>query len=75
MIIEARVDVAERDPVMAELRKRGLYWQEVGQTLFIFQPDSAPLDGVLRERLVVLGQRVPTLEDVFLRLTGRALNE
>lgn len=74
-IIEARADSASKDTVREELRNRGIYWQELGETFYIFQTDGIDFDSIFREKLTVLVQRRPTLEDVFLRLTGRALNE
>lgn len=74
-IIEARVDPNDAAAVKAALTEQGFYWQELGHTLYIFQPDGLELSGFLTEKLVILSRRLPTLEDVFLRLTGRALDE
>jgi len=74
-IIEAQVSSDRRETVLAELRKRGVYWQEVGRTIYIFRCDGDGLTQLSEMGLDILGRRVPTLEDVFLRLTGRALIE
>lgn len=74
-IIEAQVSSDRRERVLAELRQRGVYWQELGRTLYIFRFDGDGLAELSEMGLTVLGRRVPTLEDVFLRLTGRALTE
>ncbi|MFW0858812.1 MAG: ABC transporter ATP-binding protein [Dehalococcoidia bacterium] len=74
-IIEAKLDSVERDLIRAELKKQGFYWQELGDALYIFQPDGPGLSEPLKEHLGVVCQRVPTMEDVFLRLTGRTLQE
>ncbi|NQT72232.1 MAG: ATP-binding cassette domain-containing protein, partial [Chloroflexi bacterium] len=74
-IIEAKADSTAKDQIREELKRRGIYWQELGETFYIFQSDSADFDNIFGEKLNVLVQRKPTLEDVFLRLTGRALTE
>lgn len=74
-IIEARPHTEEREALLAILKERGFQWQSVEDTLYIFEPDSAELEESLRVKLGVIGYRVPTLEDVFLRLTGRVLIE
>ncbi|MDY6911012.1 MAG: ABC transporter ATP-binding protein [Chloroflexota bacterium] len=74
-IIEAKLDEAERTLMKKELKSQGLYWQELGDTLYIFQSGDTELPDALRHRLNIISQRKPTLEDVFLRLTGRSLEE
>ena len=74
-IIEAKLDSAERELVEAELKRQGFYWQELGETLYIFQPEGAEFTNILKGKLSVISQRMPTLEDVFLRLTGRSLEQ
>ncbi len=74
-IIEARADSSAKDQVREELKRKGIYWQELGETFYIFQSDNSDFRGLLKEKLNVLVQRKPTLEDVFLRLTGRVLTE
>ena len=74
-IIEAKLDFAERELVEAELKRQGFYWQELGETLYIFQPEGAEFTNILKGKLSVISQRMPTLEDVFLRLTGRSLEQ
>ena len=74
-IIEVKIDPVEREQVKATLTGRGLYWQELGDILYIFQPDGTELRDLLSDELHIVSQRSPTLEDVFLRLTGRSLTE
>lgn len=74
-VIQAKIDSASRELVEAELKEHGFYWQELGDTFFIFQPDGAELTSLLQERLVIVNQHIPTFEDIFLRLTGRSLAE
>lgn len=74
-IIEARLGAGEQEGVKRQLQEQGFYWQELGRTLYIFQPDGTELDPAIKAKLAVIGQRLPTIEDVFLRLTGRALSE
>lgn len=74
-IIEVKIDPVEREQVKATLTGRGLYWQELGDILYIFQPDGTELRDLLSDELHIVDQRSPTLEDVFLRLTGRSLTE
>ena len=72
---EIEVDSDERDRIVNELESRGLDFEDVGGKVEVFHIESdEPLRGLLHfpERL---GQRPATLEDVFLRLTGRSLNE
>jgi len=74
-ILEARPNWEEREVVLAMLKEQGFPWQEVEDTVYIVQPDAAELDERLKEKLCIVAQRAPTLEDVFLRLTGRSLTE
>jgi hypothetical protein len=64
-----------KDSVLAKLRDRGFEWQEIENTLYIFQNHGQSLDEELEGELDVLNRHVPTLEDVFLKLTGRSLRE
>ncbi len=75
-IIEARPNSEEKKvSTLARLHERGFHWQEIENTLYIFQDHDQSLDDDLDADLNVLGRHVPTLEDVFLRLTGRSLGE
>jgi len=74
-VLEARPRPEARDVVLQELTKAGVEWQAVEDTLYIFQDSHQVLEGSLLEVLNVLSQHIPTLEDVFLRLTGRSLRE
>ena len=74
-VLEVRPATDMKSEVLMKLRHRGFQWQEVEDMLYIFQGDGQVLDEDLMHGLVVLNQHVPTLEDVFLKLTGRAIRE
>ncbi len=75
-ILEAKLrSASDRDLVLGRLREQDFEWQEIEDTLYIFQRDGQVLGTDLENQLTVLNSHVPTLEDVFLRLTGRALRE
>ncbi len=74
-VLEVRPAPEAKAPMLAKLRERGFQWQEVEDMLYIFQADGQVLDEELKRGMVVLNQHVPTLEDVFLKLTGRAIRE
>ena len=74
-VLEARPRPEARDFVLQELTQAGLEWQAVEDTLYIFQDSNQVVEGSFLEVLNVLSQHIPTLEDVFLRLTGRSLRE
>src|SRR4030042_1826158 len=70
-IMEVRLRSDERrDLVLLKLSEQSLQWQEIEDTLYIFQGDGQVLDQDLLDELVIMNQHVPTLEDVFLKLTG-----
>ncbi|MBI2906314.1 MAG: ABC transporter ATP-binding protein [Chloroflexi bacterium] len=73
LILEARPDPEHRSQVMEKLR--GFDFQEIEDTLYIFHGDGQVLDEELKLELGIVAQHIPTLEDVFLRLTGRTLRE
>ena len=73
-IIEARPNAEQRGRLLAALTERGVHFEEVEDTLYIFQTDEA-FDEQLAASLGQFSYRTSTLEDVFLRLTGRSLNE
>ena len=74
-VLEARPSPETRGLVLNTLKEHGLHWQEIEDTLYIFQGDGQILEEDLRQALVIQNQHVPTLEDVFLRLTGRSIRE
>lgn len=75
-IVEARLrSEDQRSNVLTMLREHELEWQEIEDTLYIFQGDGQVLKPDLSQYLAIRNQHAPTLEDVFLRLTGRALRE
>ena len=76
LILEARLNSEEkRSFVLAKLSELGFHYQEVENNLYIFLERGQILDEELGNELAVMNQHVPTLEDVFLKLTGRALRE
>ena len=75
-ILEARLHSQDRKSfVLAKLKEQRIHWQEIEGTLYIFQEDGQVLDEDLSSELAIVAQHAPTLEDVFLKLTGRSLRE
>ncbi|MBL7119112.1 MAG: ABC transporter ATP-binding protein [Dehalococcoidia bacterium] len=74
-VLEARPSPQSRSLVLTKLKENGFEWQEIEDTLYIFQGDGQLLEDELRQMLGIQDQHVPTLEDVFLRLTGRSIQE
>ncbi|MFC1892427.1 ABC transporter ATP-binding protein [Chloroflexota bacterium] len=67
------VDSVSRDSIIKELESRQLEFEDAGDRINVFHLDSEePISNIFPERL---GHRPATLEDVFLRLTGRSLSE
>jgi len=72
---EIEVSPAEREVTIKELESRGLDFEDAMGKIHVFHIESdKPLAGVMNFS-PVLKQRSATLEDVFLRLTGRSLLE
>jgi lipooligosaccharide transport system ATP-binding protein len=75
-ILEARLRSGERrSSVLEKLKELGFQWQEIEDTFYIFQDGDQGFDEQLSNDLTILNQHVPTMEDVFLKLTGRSLRE
>jgi len=74
-VLEARPAPERKDMVLSKLKESGFQWEEIEDTLYIFQGDGQFLDEKLKQELYVTNQHVPTLEDVFLRVTGRSIRE
>jgi lipooligosaccharide transport system ATP-binding protein len=75
-VLEVRIRSDDRrDLVLTKLGEKGLEWQEIEDILYVFQGDGQVLDQDLLGELFIMNQHVPTLEDVFLKLTGRSLKE
>jgi lipooligosaccharide transport system ATP-binding protein len=74
-VLEIRPPPEAKSTVIRKLRECGFQWQEVEDMLYIFQKDGQVAEEELKREMVVLNQHVPTLEDVFLKLTGRAIRE
>jgi lipooligosaccharide transport system ATP-binding protein len=74
-VLEIRPAPESKSTVIRRLKESGFQWQEVEDMLYIFQGDGQVVEEELKREMVVLNQHVPTLEDVFLKLTGRAIRE
>jgi lipooligosaccharide transport system ATP-binding protein len=74
-VLEARPAEETRDQVMARLKEHGFQWEEIEDTLYVFQGDGQLLDEEFEQELAIQNRHVPNLEDVFLRLTGRSIRE
>lgn len=73
-VYEAR-PLDEAVPVQEKLDSLGLKWERIEDTFYIFQENGQVLDDDLKKHLIIVDQHVPTLEDVFLRLTGRSIEQ
>jgi len=74
-VLELRLDTVGKSHVLRQLQSYNVSIEDVGDTLYVFSNDG----GLLPEQLMIEGgdvvRRQATLEDVFLRLTGRELKE
>jgi hypothetical protein len=61
--------------MVKDLKSRGVEFEEVGSKIHIFQTEANQIKGGLVNPPERLKRRPSTLEDVFLRLTGRSLVE
>lgn len=75
-VLEARLHSQDKKNfVLAKLEEQRIHWQEIEGTLYIFEEDGQVLGEDLGSELAIVAQHAPTLEDVFLKLTGRSLRE
>lgn len=74
-VLEIEPDPAERDNVVKHLKSRGVEFEEVGGKIHAFQTGADRISEGLGVSPEKLRRRTATLEDVFLRLTGRSLVE
>ncbi|MBI3953769.1 MAG: ATP-binding cassette domain-containing protein [Chloroflexi bacterium] len=65
----------ESDGTRRLLTQQGLAWEDVGDTVYVFRRDGQALAPEMLARARRVHRRPATLEDVFLRLTGRGLQE
>jgi len=72
---EIEVNSEERDRITEELKSCGLDFEDAGNKIYIFHIDAEESIRGLADFEGGLRRRPATLEDVFLRLTGRSLNE
>ncbi|MFH0847739.1 MAG: ABC transporter ATP-binding protein [Chloroflexota bacterium] len=72
---EVQVDSEDRSHILRELNRRKLDFEDTPEDILVFHVESRePLGGLVASS-EGLRHRPATLEDVFLRLTGRKLNE
>ncbi len=74
-VVEIEVNTGNREKIVRELSNRGLDFVDVGDTIQVFNTDS---DEVVADAVNLsdgMRRRSATLEDVFFKLTGRALEE
>ena len=72
---EIEISSGEKDKIIQELVSRGLDFEDAGSTIQVFHIDADELAEELISFRKNLRWRPATLEDVFFRLTGRALAE
>jgi lipooligosaccharide transport system ATP-binding protein len=74
-VLELRLDTVGKSHVLRQLQSYNVSIEDVGDTLYVFSNDGS----LLPQQLMIEGgdvvRRQATLEDVFLRLTGRELKE
>ncbi len=73
-VIELRMEEAEQANVLAHLDNRPIWHEQAGDTLYLFGQESWSFHNFQLPELSYKLQRRASLEDVFLRLTGRGLN-
>ncbi len=75
-VVELRLEERPDGRVLEEVGALAQSWERAGDTLYFFCDDGAPLVQVLlNARKSHFLHRPATLEDVFLKLTGRELKE
>ena len=74
-VVEVLPADARRQELLAELTRRGLQYDEVEGLVQVFHSDPEALCAELARLGFNVWQRLGTLEDVFIRLTGRGLVE
>ena len=74
-VVEIEVNAGNRGEIVRELSSRGLDFVDVGDTIQVFNTDSDHLVADAVNLSDGMRRRSATLEDVFFKLTGRALEE
>lgn len=74
-VIEVRPEPADRARIIGLLRERGMEAEEAGEALYLFGQDGDAVLGWLGSQVRGVVRRTATLEDVFLKMTGRVLRE
>lgn len=72
-VLELHPQPREREVLLRKLRERGMPVTELGDTLYLYSPNGSGFMEKEMEGEAML--RSATLEDVFLKLTGRGLEE
>ena len=74
-VVEIEVSAGNREKIVRELSNRGLDFVDVGDTVHVFNTDSDEVVAGAVNLSDGMRRRSATLEDVFFKLTGRALEE
>ena len=74
-VLELRLDSVGKSHVLRQLQNYSVSIEDVGDTLYVFSEDGGSLPQQLMIENGDVVRRQATLEDVFLRLTGRELKE
>ena len=72
---EIEVNSAEKVETVRELESRGLDFEDTGNRIHVFHIDAEESVRGLENLPERLKRRTATLEDVFLKLTGRKIRE
>lgn len=74
-VIELRSEEAASHGILSRIEGRAIEHEVAGDTLYLFSKTPLAFDDLELPHMHFLFQRKATLEDVFLKLTGRDLNE
>lgn len=74
-VMELHLKPSEKPSALTRIRLMGLAVEEVEDTLYVFAGDGQSLPQSLDVQYEKLTYRQATLEDVFLKITGRGLRE
>ena len=74
-VLELRVPAADRPAILSRIANRPIQHDESDDMLYLFSQEQTAFDSLPLPGVGYKLQRKAGLEDVFLRLTGRGLNE
>jgi len=74
-VVEVRPQRDEKPALLELVQSRGLEFEDLGNTVFVYGENGALLDGGDAVESHDVARRPGNLEDVFLRLTGRGLRD